>query len=259
MLVQYLISNGSWLKMCNLQSTDGEFLKEMGNGGNLIRVGKQGRWAADLDIDVGLVGFARAPQHQQEEGEDGDERERRQGVAPPRRLRPGAASVLLVLVVPAAPGAAAVPEAAPGHGPRRAAGAELVGEEEAAGGGLAGVVHRGAGVVEVVVERGLGRGGAGERHLVGRGAGAAAAAGGHDVRVGGGGAVDVVRRAARGTRRRRRRQAGHVGVRLGVPCHLGSGAAPRGVMGVSSGIHRLWEKRNGFGAFRLKTKVLSGF
>jgi hypothetical protein len=46
--------------------------------------------AADLDIDVGRVGLAKAPQHQQVVGEDGDKHERRQGVSPPRRGRPGA-------------------------------------------------------------------------------------------------------------------------------------------------------------------------
>jgi hypothetical protein len=50
--------------------------------------------AADLDVDVGLVGLAGAPEHQQEEGEDGDEHECRQGVAPTRRRRPGAPPVL---------------------------------------------------------------------------------------------------------------------------------------------------------------------
>lgn len=197
----------------------------------------------DLDDDVGLVRPAGAPQHEQEEGEHGNERERPERVAPPRRVREAAAAhqgrALVVVVVPDAARAAAVPaEPAPGDADHRghvAAGAELVGEEEPPRGGLPGVVHAaqaGAGaaglavvVVEVVVERRLGRGGPRDD------AGGAQV----DVRVGGGGAEHVVgRAAARGPRRRRRRQARHVGVRLGVPGHLSR--EPRGEMRVGVGL-----------------------
>jgi hypothetical protein len=192
---------------------------------------------------VGLVRPAGAPQHDQEEGEHGDERDRAERVAPPRRLRerPAAQGRAVVVLVPDAARAAAVPEPAPGDAHHRgdvAAGAELVGEEQPPRRGLPGVVraaHADTGaaarvvavVVEVVVERRLRRGG--PRHAAG---GAQV-----DVRVGGGGAEHVVgRAAARGPRRRGRRQARHVGVRLGVPGHLSLSREPRGGMRVGVGL-----------------------
>jgi hypothetical protein len=166
---------------------------------------------------VRLVRLAGAPEHEQEEGENGEERERPERVAPPRRRGPAAHRPLLVVLVPDAARAAAVgAEPAPRRG-GGGAGAELVGEEEPARGRLPGVVHAGAraAVEVVVVERRLGRGGPGERHLL-------LAAGGReeDVRVRGGRAEHVVGRpAAWRPRRRGRGQARHVGVRLGVPRH----------------------------------------
>jgi len=196
----------------------------------------------DLDDDVRLVRPAGAPEHEQEEGEHGDERERAEREAPPRRLGEPAAAhqgrVVVVVVPDAAGAAAAVPEPAPGDAHHRrdvAAGAELVREEEPPRGGLPGVVHASSAartarlavvVVEVVVERRLGRGGPRD---------AAGGAAQVDLRVGGGGAEHVVgRAAARGPRRRGRRQARHVGVRLGVPGHLSR--EPRGGMRVGVGL-----------------------
>ena len=118
----------------------------------------------DLDDDVRLVGPAGAPQHEQEEGEHADERERAERVAPPLRRREAAAqgrALLVVVVVPDAARAAGLREPVPGgahHGGDVAAGAELVREEEPPRGGLPGVVHaagaaRGAGARVVVAVR----------------------------------------------------------------------------------------------------------